>query len=398
MSAVLYDVIVLGLGGMGSAAAFHLASRGLRVLGLDQFPPTHNRGSSHGHTRVIRQAYFEHPSYVPLLIRAYELWRELEREAGEPLLLLPGGLMMGAETSDVVAGTIASARMHGLPHEILNRDEIARRFPLFQLPKHTVGVFEKAAGIVFCERAVSAHLRCAQRSGAELHFNEAAVDWQAIPGGGVMVRTASGTYAASQLVVTPGPWAPQLLRDIAVPLVVERQVLYWFRPAMGIADFVPQKFPVYIWQRPDGATPYGFPALDGPAGGVKIAFYRKPFSEVCTPETVDRQVRNDEIGEMRQAIREFLPALDGELVAATTCLYTLTPDLNFIIGTHPGFPQVQVAAGFSGHGFKFCSVVGEILADLVTKGKSTHDIRLFNPRRFEDGDERTSQAGLGSDT
>jgi sarcosine oxidase len=376
-----YDVIVLGLGGMGSAAACHLAGRGLRVLGLEQFVPPHNRGSSHGRTRVIRQAYFEHSSYVPLLLRAYELWRELERDSGRRLLLLPGGLMMGSPDAEVVAGSLQSAREHGLPHETLEGREIRRRFPLFKLPDNAVGFFERAAGVVFCEEAVRAHLGMAGRKGAELHFEEPVIEWKASASGGALVRTAERSYAAEQLVITPGPWAPQLLLEFAGSLVVERQVLFWFQPPNGIELFNPAKFPVYIWQQPNGATPYGFPALDGPEGGVKIAFYRKLKPEICTPREVERSIREDEVEEMRETLRQFIPALDGPLLEAATCLYTLTPDLNFIIGEHPKFPQVKIAAGFSGHGFKFCSVVGELLADLVSEGRSSLDIRLFNPRR-----------------
>lgn len=377
-----YDVIVLGLGGMGSAAASHLAQRGLRVLGLEQFTPPHDRGSSHGHTRVIRQAYFEHPSYVPLLLRAYELWRQLEQDTGEPVLLLPGGLMLGAPGSEVVAGSLRSARQHGLPHEELDAREIRRRFPQFQIPDDTVALFERAAGIVFCERAVRAHLAMAGRHGAELHFEEPAIRWRVTPEGGVEVTTTRATHEAGQLVITPGPWAPALLAELGVPFTVERQGLFWFNPPGGVEPFQPRHFPIYIWQHPSGALPYGFPAVDGPDGGVKIAFYRQPVPETCTPETVDRSVRERDVADLRRAMRELLPALDGELRRAVTCLYTLTPDLNFVIGAHPAHPQVKVAAGFSGHGFKFCSVVGEVLADLVTTGRSRHDLALFTPARF----------------
>lgn len=377
-----YDVIVLGLGGMGSAAAAHLAARGRRVLGLEQFTAPHDRGSSHGHTRVIRQAYFEHPAYVPLLLRAYELWRELERNTGRELLHLGGGLMLGAPDSEVVSGSLRSARAHGLPHEELDAREIRRRFPQFQIGDDTVALFERAAGLVFCERAVTAHLEVAGRRGAELRFEEPVLGWQPTAGGGVTVTTAKGSYSAAQLVITPGPWAPALLAELGVPFVVERQVLFWFQPPAGVAPFTPDRFPIYIWQHPTGATPYGFPAMDGADGGVKIAFYRKPVAEPCTAESVDRRIRDDDVADMRAALRELLPALDGPLVKAVTCLYTLTPDLNFVIGPHPAHPQVQVAAGFSGHGFKFCSVVGEVLADLVTRGRTPHDIGLFAPTRF----------------
>lgn len=377
-----HDVIVLGLGGMGSAAAAHLAARGRRVLGLEQFTPPHDRGSSHGHTRVIRQAYFEHPAYVPLLLRAYELWHELERDTGRELLLLSGGLMMGAPDSEVVSGSLRSAREHGLPHEELDAGDIRRRFPQFRISDDTVALFERAAGLVYCERAVTAHLEAATRRGAELHFEEPVQSWRPTSDGGVTVTTAKATYSAAQLVITPGPWAPALLAELGVPFVVERQVLYWFQPQGGVAPFRPERFPIYIWQHPTGATPYGFPAVDDPDGGVKIAFYRKPVAEPCTPEAMDRRIRDDDVADMRTTIRDFLPALDGPLVKAATCLYTLTPDLNFVIGPHPAHPQVQVAAGFSGHGFKFCSVVGEVMADLVTRGETRHDIGLFDPRRF----------------
>ncbi|MGI8601558.1 MAG: N-methyl-L-tryptophan oxidase [Verrucomicrobiales bacterium] len=376
-----HDVIVIGLGGMGSAAAYHLAARGRRVLGLDQFSLPHRLGSSHGHTRVIRQAYFEHPAYVPLLLRSYELWKYLERRNTNQLLLLCGGLMMGAPDSSVVAGSLESARQHGLAHELLTTRDIERRYPPFRMPRDTVALFEREAGIVFCELAVTAHLQQATRAGAELHMNEPVLEWHVAPGGGVLVKTAGATHTADQLVITPGPWAPQLLAELAIPLRIERQVLYWFRPRNGVGPFLPERFPIYVWQRSDGSLPYGFPAVDGSEGGVKVAFYRKPQAELCTAESVDRKIRADDVSEMRAACREFLPALDGELLEATVCLYTLSPDLNFVIGYHPAHPQVKIAAGFSGHGFKFCTVVGEILADLVSDGRTNYDISLFDPMR-----------------
>lgn len=390
-----HDVIVLGLGGMGSAAACHLAGRGLRVLGIEQFHPPHNRGSSHGHTRVIRQAYFEHPSYVPLLLRAYELWERLERDTSRRLLLLPGGLMMGQPDSEVVAGSMASAQRYGLKHELLDARDIRRRFPPFVVPDGTVGLFEASGGLVFCEEAVRAHLTAATSSGAELHFNEPVLSWTASSNGdGVTVRTSRAEYSASQLVITPGPWAPTLLEELGLPLTVERQVLLWFRPPGGTAPFAPDRFPIYIWQHDDGATPYGFPCTDDVPDAVKIAFYRKPSSEPCTPESIDRTIRDDDVSAMRSSMRQFLPALDGELACGATCLYTLTPDLNFIVGAHPRHRQVKLAAGFSGHGFKFCTVIGEILADLVETGRTALDIQLFDPQRFRAGANAQSFSGI----
>lgn len=376
-----YDVIVLGLGGMGSATACHLARRGSRVLGLEQFTPAHDRGSSHGQTRVIRQCYFEHPSYVPLLLRAYELWHALERESGAELLVLGGGLMMGSPESEVVRGSLRSAVEHGLPHELLTRAEICRRFPVFDPPPDTVGLLEPHAGLVRPELAVRAHLQQATASGADLRFEEVVESWSS-EGPGVTVRTRKGTYSAGHLVVTPGPWAPELLKDMGVPVAVERQVLLWFQPKGGVGGFMPDRFPIYIWHEDDHRQPYGFPAVDGPEGGVKIAFFRKPAREVCTPETVDRRVRDDDIESLRESIRRFLPALDGGFLRGTTCLYTVTPDLNFVVGPHPGREHVTVGCGFSGHGYKFCSVMGEVLADLAIHGRTPLDLSLFDPQRF----------------
>jgi sarcosine oxidase len=377
-----YSVIVLGLGGMGSAAAWQLARRGVRTLGLEQFTPAHNRGSSHGRTRVIRQAYFEHPSYVPLLLRAYELWHEAEDALGEQLLNLCGGLMMGSPTSEVVAGSIRSAVEHRLEHEILASSQVRQRYSPLSIPEHHIALFERLAGLVYTEKAVSAHLQLAAKCGANLRFQEPAISWKAEPGGGVSVVTAHGSYFAERLIITAGAWAPRMLAGLGIPLRVERQVLYWFQPEKGIEPFLPDRFPIYIWQNDRGLQPYGFPAMDGPHGGVKIAFFRMPRAQICTPETVNRELLAEDEAQMRSSIREFLPSLDGALVHATTCMYTTTPDMNFVIGVHPELPQVSFAAGFSGHGFKFCSLVGEVMADLAINGETVHDLSLFDLNRF----------------
>lgn len=380
-----HDVIVLGLGGMGSAAAWQLARRGLRVLGLEQHGPAHDRGSSHGRTRVIRQAYFEHPSYVPLLQRAYALWQEAEQASDRPLLTLCGGLMMGPEDSAVVRGSLQSARQHGLPHELLDAAEVRRRYPPLRLPDGQVALFESRAGVVHTERAVQTHLDLAAQCGADLHFHEPGLAWTA-DGTGVRVRTASREYVAERLVLTPGPWAPRVLAELDIPLQVERQVLYWFQPGTGIEPFLPDRFPIYIWDQPGRRQPYGFPALDGTSGGVKVALFRAPEVSACTPETVDRTVHPADEAAIRPSIRSLIPDLDGPLLHAVTCLYTNTPDQHFLIGLHPGHaPRVALAAGFSGHGFKFCSVVGEILADLAQTGRTGHDLSLFALDRFSAG-------------
>ncbi|HEU5088969.1 MAG TPA: N-methyl-L-tryptophan oxidase, partial [Roseiflexaceae bacterium] len=242
-----FDVIVLGLGGMGSATAYQLAKRGQRVLGLERFGPAHANGSSHGKSRIIRQAYFEDPAYVPLLLRAYELWEETEREAGEELLTITGGLMIGSPTSRTISGSLRSAQQHGLYHEMLDAADIRRRYPPLRPEPGVVALYERKAGFLRPEASVAAHLRLAERYGAELHFDEPALSWEARPDG-VRVSTARGVYEASRLVVSVGPWAPEILADLGLPLVIERNVLVWFEPIGGREPFLPDRFPIYIWE------------------------------------------------------------------------------------------------------------------------------------------------------
>ncbi len=379
-----YDVIILGLGGMGSAAAYHLARRGRRVLGLERYTAAHDQGSSHGQSRIIRQAYFEDPAYVPLLLRAYELWESLARETGRDLLTITGGLMIGAPDSAVVSGSLRSAQEHGLPHEVLDATELRRRYPPFTPAPNLVALSEARAGFLRPEDCVRAHLDGAAQHGADLRFETPVLAWDAAPSGdGVRVRTDRGVYEAGRLVIAPGAWAPQLLADLGLPLRVERRVMAWFDPVGGVAPFAVGHFPIYIWQTEDGVSFYGFPAHDGPRGGVKVAFHNLPWTDAsCTPDTVDRAVHPDEIERLRATLRPRLPSLSGPLLAAKTCLYTLTPDEHFVITAHPAQPQVALAAGFSGHGFKFASVVGEILADLATTGATRHPIQLFGLQRL----------------
>lgn len=375
-----YDVIVIGLGGMGSAAAYQLARRGKRVLGIEQFTPAHDRGSSHGKSRVIRQAYFEDPAYVPLLLRAYELWEELDRHSASDLLTITGGLMIGRPESAVVQGSLRSAQLHHLPHEMLDAATIRRRFPPFQVPDDAVALYEMRAGVLHPEETVRTHLDQASRYGAELHFSETVTGWQATPGGGVHVTTAHGSYTAAHAIIAPGAWARKLLPDLGLPLTVERQVLYWFEPLGGRAPFAPGHFPIYVWEEDPQTMIYGFPAQDGPPGGVKVAFFYR--GSLTDPDLVDREVHPDEIAAMRASLVRFVPSLDGPLLATATCLYTLTPDQHFIIAAHPEHPQITLASPCSGHGYKFASVIGEILADLAITGSTRHPISLFGLDRF----------------
>nr|WP_085172592.1 N-methyl-L-tryptophan oxidase [Mycolicibacterium iranicum] len=377
MTSQTFDVIVIGLGGMGSAAAYHLAARGQRVLGLEKFTPAHDKGSSHGGSRIIRQSYFEDPAYVPLLLRAYELWDELARDSGRDVYRMTGGLFIGPPDCLTVAGSLRASQEWDLPHDLLDENEIRQRFPNFTPQPGDIALFEAKAGFARPELTVQAHLDLAEKAGATLRFGEEVLEWSETARG-VTVRTVAGTYTAGQVVICPGAWAPQLLADFGIPITVERQVLYWLDPVGGVEPFVDH--PIFIDEDASGMQIYGFPAIDGPRGGVKVAFFRKGIE--CTPDTIDRTVHDREVREMRDRAAQLLPALDGPCVHSATCMYSNTPDQHFVIARHPDTENVTVACGFSGHGFKFVPVVGEILADLATTGATTHPISLFDPRRL----------------
>ncbi len=385
-----YDVIVIGLGGMGSAAAYRLAERGLRVLGLDRHRAVHDQGSSHGSSRITRQAYFEDPAYVPLLLRAAELWPQVEADSGRTIVLWTGGVMVGQPDSRTVSGSLRSAQEWGLPHELLDAAGIRHRFPTMTPADDEVALYERRAGLVIPEESVAAHLALAARAGAELHHEEPALSWRA-DGDGVEVRTPMGRYRAGQLAICPGPWAPELLADLGVPFGIERQVQYWWSPVAGPERFRAERHPIYIWEAADGQQFYGFPSFDDPVGTtgdgvkvgadwVKVAMFRRRGP--CSPETIDRTVHPEEVAAMRDFVAPRMPDLPGTLRNSVTCMYTNTPDEHFVIARHPGQEQVVVACGFSGHGFKFVPVVGEIVADLVTEGRTAHPIGLFDPGRF----------------
>lgn len=366
MSQSGFDVIVVGLGGMGSAAAAHAASSGRRVLGIEQFQPAHAQGSSHGKSRVIRLAYFEDPAYVPLLRRAYELWRRLEHDTGRRLLQMTGGLMIGAPDSEVVSGSLRSAREHHLDHEMLDAAEIHRRFSPLTPRDGTVALWEKEAGVVFPEEAIRAHLDVAADHGAQLHFDERVEDWRFTASGAAEITTTRATYSCERLILAPGSWASSLFKIDWLPLVVEPQVLYWFQPAVGPGPFEPGRFPIYIWDLGDGVQFYGFPA--DADGRVKVAFFRAPHTDEDA---------------MRMTLGPRIPSLAAaQVVDTASCRYTLTPDHHFVIGLHPEFAQVVIASPCSGHGYKFASVIGEILAELAIAGSTRHPIALFDAGRF----------------
>lgn len=359
---------------MGSAAAFHLARRGIRVAGFDRFAPPHTLGSSHGKTRIIREAYFEHPAYVPLVQRAYRLWGELEDESRTRLLLKTGGLMIGRPESELIAGARLSATRHGLDHEVLSPDEVTHRFPCLKPEADMIAVYEPRAGILFPEGCVRAHLELAQSHGAQIHTHEAVLGWTAETMG-VSVRTERATYSAEYLVIAAGAWAGELLADLAPPLTVERQVQFWFDPLRERASFSADRCPVHLWQFDERRFVYGFPDL---GDGVKVARHHGGVS--CSAESLKREIDAAEIDDMRSVLRRFIPNADGALRSAAVCPYTNTPDGHFWIDRHPAHANVLIASPCSGHGFKFASVVGEILADLATHRSASFDLSLFRNR------------------
>jgi monomeric sarcosine oxidase len=359
-----WDCIVLGAGGVGSSALFHLAKRGLHVLGIDRFAPGHDRGSSHGQTRLIRLAYFEHPDYVPLLKRAYELWEELEHCGGMKLYHEIGILEIGPRGGEVVSGVLASARQHQLEVETLDGPEIERRFPGFRIPEPYVGVLEKRAGYLEVENCVRAHAAEAAIRGAQLNVGETVLGWKT-NAERVEVQTDRAVHQSAALIVTPGAWSPAMLPALGVPLQVLRKPMYWYEPDTN--DYrVDRGFPGFIFETTDGVF-YGFPQVD--EQGVKVAEHTGGHI-VGDPLSVNRTEDPDETRRLSDFLDRFMPGLSLRLRRFGVCLYTMSPDQHFIVDFACESPRVAFAAGLSGHGFKFTSVLGELLADLIVEGRS----------------------------
>jgi sarcosine oxidase len=373
-----YDVIVVGLGAMGSATLFHLARAGHRVLGLDQFAAGHQRGSSHGDSRIIREQYFEQPLYVPLVQRAHGLWRELEVLTGRSLMTTTGGLMIGPRDGTVVTGTLRSATEHGLPHALLTAAEVQDRFPAFHMTADLVAVFDPRAGVLDADGCNAAHIDAARRAGADVRFDEPVLSWEP-DGAGVRVTTARGAYAADRLLLSGGAWTSGLLRDWTLPLTIERQVVFWLDPADPDGVFDPARFPIYAYEYRPGDICYGFPTL--PRGTKASVMHDGDI--VARPENVRREVHGREVDALRQALAPILPALARAPVrASAVCLFTNTPDHDFVIDWHPRHSQVLVSSPCSGHGFKFASAIGEMQAALLAGGTPSFDRTPFRIDRF----------------
>jgi sarcosine oxidase len=372
-----FDWIVVGLGAMGSAAAYHLARKGVKVLGLEQFGMNHQNGSSHGRSRIIRSAYFEGPAYVPLVKRAFQLWGQLEAEYGVRLLLHTGGLMIGRPDGPLLTGAMRSAREHGLEYQVLSSDEIENRFPVFRVPPDHVGLYERAAGILIPEMCIEAALQLAQRNGAALRFHEKVVGWGA-DDRGVEVRTDRASYTAGGIIFAAGPWSTTLLGDLNLPLKCERQVVFWFQPTVRRDLFSADNMPIFIWESDGPTIFYGIPEFDGQ--GVKVA--RHHGGECAPPEQIRRQVTPEDEQPVRDFLRAHMPWADGPILSATTCLYTNTPDGHFIIDFHPRHRNVIIISACSGHGFKFASSIGEVVQELALEGRSRLNLEPFALKRF----------------
>jgi sarcosine oxidase len=371
-----YDAIVLGAGGVGSAALFHLARRGMKVLGIDRFDPPHDRGSTHGHTRVIRKAYFEHTDYVPLLVESYRLWRELEQLSGRELLREIGLIQIGPADGSVVRGVLHSADVHQLAVEKLTASAIQQRWPGLRVGDDQVGVFEPEAGYLLVEDCVEAHLQAARTAGAELLTNTEVKSWTASDRD-VRVQTNRGEYAAERLVIAAGAWAGQMLADVDVNLIIRRKSLFWSRTDSEQYD-VAADFPVFLFELPVGVF-YGFPTLD--PRGVKVAEHTGG-RVVEDPLQVDRSVDLDEQQRIVDFLTTHLPGVSHDIAHHAVCLYTMSPDEHFIVDRHPRHTNVVFAAGLSGHGFKFVPVLGRVLAELALDGTTKLPIGFLALDRF----------------
>ncbi len=380
MGNTLYDVIVLGLGGIGSAVAENLSRAGHKVLGLEQFAPVHDRGSSHGESRVIRKAYFEDERYVPLLIRAFELWDELEQTTPLKLFYKTGCVLIGSAESQVIRGSVAAARAHALPHQILDSKTLLDKFG-FHAPANAVGFFESDGGYLLVEECVEAFQNRARKNGAELLFDHKLLGWNILSGGEVEVRTDQGTFGGRKLVLCLGAWSARFLSPAPLTLSPKRVVQYWFdtdadADAVAGSRNALRNLPVYFQELSDGRWIYGFPQI---GRTMKVAFHNVLGD--CDPDHVERMVNVQEVRTIERPFKQLLP-MAGEFVRAKTCMYTMTPDEHFALGPLRGMQkQVFLAAGFSGHGFKFAPVIGEIANDFVT-GRVGQDISLFDPYRF----------------
>ncbi len=372
----MYDAIVIGVGGMGSATVYHLARSGCKVLGLEQFGIPHAFGSSHGSTRIIRMAYSEGPEYVPLLRAAYQYWREIEDIAGASILHVTGGLDIGSETSWTIAGSRKSCLENDLEFEELDSAGVNSRFPGYRLPASLRAIYQPAGGYVLSEVAIEAYVAAARGLGAEIVTNSRVSGWER-HSAGLRVDTTGGQYEAKRLVITAGPWVGKLLNDLREVCRPERQVMLWTEPTRTMV-FEPGQFPVFNMETPSGRY-YGFP--NDRAEGFKIGKYYHLRQRVGDPYRLDRECHPEDEAVLREAIKKYFPEANGSTRKMAACMFTNSPDGHFILDRYPGESDIFVAAGFSGHGFKFCSVIGKIMTDFCLDQQPSWEIRRFGLER-----------------
>lgn len=374
---MIFDVAVAGLGGMGSAIAAHCAARGASVIGFEQFEPAHDLGASHGKSRMIRKAYFEDPAYVPLVLRAYDLWRQLEKEAGAELLQITGVLSVGPPGSEIISGTLRAADRHDLAVKAWSQPEVLKRYPTVRMLPDELAVFEPDGGVLRPEAAVRAHLKIAEVAGANLRFKTIMERWEGTDNGIEVILDDGTRIMARNLVLAIGPWFQETLGALGVPLRVQRNVQAWFSPATRAYDS--GRFPGFLVNRDGLPAPlYGFPDF---GDGVKAAFHG--LGDLTSAEQVERQVDPArDVDPIVRAMEAWMPGATQTFRDARPCMYSLTPDAHFVIDRHPQNANVILCGGFSGHGFKFAPVVGEIGADLALEGGSRHQIDFLSLRRF----------------
>jgi sarcosine oxidase len=370
------QIAVIGLGATGSAALYQLTRRGVRAIGIERFDLGHAFGSSHGLTRIIRLAHFENAAYGPLMRRAYALWRELESVAGTKLIFTTGIAELGPADGELIRGTLAGASRYGIPHEAMDAAALMRRYPSFRLPNDFVAVLQADGGYIAAAAALNANIRAATTAGAVVRTNETVIAIEP-SANRVRIKTDCDEIEADGAIVAAGPWLHRLLPELHLPLHVTRQAVGWFEPD-DASLFSAERFPVFILETQHGLH-YGFPAFG--EMGVKIAKHHH-LEQIVDADAYDRTVSTTDEAAIRAPLAEYLPAANGRLLHAETCLYTMTPDETFIVDHMPGFPHVVIASPCSGHGFKFSPVVGEIVADLITRGASEHDIRQFQLQRL----------------
>lgn len=385
-----FETIVIGLGAMGSASVYQLSKKGSKVLGIDQFAPPHRIGSTHGDTRITRQAVGEGEEYVPLSLRSYEIWNELEKQSGKKLLTVTGGLIVGSDIAQSLHGsnrflqtTIKTAEKFNISHSVFTSDELKKRFPQFRIEDNFVGYYENKAGFLRPELCVVTQIELAKRQGAQINLNEKVQQLIPLTDGSVEVRTNKGIYNADKVIVSAGPWIAQFFPEYANLFKVYRQVLYWFDIKGDITPYLAENFPIFIFVGTGEDDIYGFPAIDGSQGGLKVAF--EEYLADTTPETVNREITQAEIERAyNKYFAKHLPGLSNKCIKAVTCIYTVTPDSKFVIDVHPQYSQIIIASPCSGHGFKHSAAIGEALSELAIDGKSHFNLSTFKISRFTD--------------